>query len=349
MIKKSPHRIWTGALLFLVLSLFPQHKTDARPLKQEKVPTQQQEAPAVDDLISAVNNLRVSNGLNVLAAHSVLMQTAQLQADALAASDGAVGHSRPNGISFTEQLLMLGYPLSGDLSLGGYRSENYAGGIDLSVEGVIEMWLGDDPHTNTMLSEFRSDIGAGIAVGNDGTIYYVIDTALRTRNGKPQPVATLYFPTGGTDGGTIDPLASQFIVPVVVSTAWPNGDVYHKAQYGQTLWSIAVQYGTTMEYIRRYNSLDENSTVYEGQLLLVQRNATQPPPTPTVTRTPPPTRTRSVPAPTKTGDQSTASISTTLPTAGAAQTDGQDKIIVASVVISLIILSAVIGLSGRKQ
>ena len=54
-----------------------------------------------------------------------------------------------------------GYPLLGDLSLDGYRSENW--GFAQNTEQAIAMWLGDDEHTNTMLSLDRSDIGVGIA------------------------------------------------------------------------------------------------------------------------------------------------------------------------------------------
>jgi hypothetical protein len=55
----------------------------------------------------------------------------------------------------------------------------------------------------------------------------------------------------------------------------------HEVQYGQTLWSIAITYGTTIEQIRRLNNLGDSTTVYERQVLLVQKGATQPAP-PTV-------------------------------------------------------------------
>ena len=73
-------------------------------------------------LIEAVNNLRASNGLAPLIMHSILMQSAQSQADYMAAT-GNVTHARPNG-TYTQQLISLGFPLAGDLSLGGFRSEN---------------------------------------------------------------------------------------------------------------------------------------------------------------------------------------------------------------------------------
>jgi len=40
---------------------------------------------------------------------------------------------------------------------------------------------------------------------------------------------------------------SQYSIPVTLSTARPDGDGLHEVKYGQTLGSIAVQYGSTIE------------------------------------------------------------------------------------------------------
>jgi len=262
-------RPWIVIVLFLlgVSYLIPGSKVWASPFHE----------PSPGELIAAVNNLRLANGLAPLETHPVLMQTAQGQADALLATEGAVGHARPNGITFTQQLLLLGYPLSGDLSLGGYRSENFVFGYQLTPIDAVEAWRGDEPHTNTMLSPNRSDIGAGVAVAGEGQIYYVIDTALRTASGLPQSEASLYLPGGAM--GTPNPglAVNQYIIPVSVATARPNGDVYHSVQYGQTLWSIAIEYSTKIDLIRQLNHLS-GDTVFPNQLLLVKRGATQPAP-----------------------------------------------------------------------
>jgi LysM repeat protein len=171
-----------------------------------------------------------------------------------------------------------------------------------TVDDAISFWLSDDIHTNTMLSQYRSDIGAGVAVG--GQIYVVIDTALQTRSGQQQSEA-VDFLTGipmtqaaNSGGGTqsAGSLLPEYIIPVVRNTARPDGDVFHKVQFGQSLWSIAVTYGTTINRIRAWNNLGEETTIYQGQLLLVQKGATQPPP---ATSTPPPLPTMiSTPTPT---------------------------------------------------
>jgi LysM repeat protein len=260
-----------GALL-LAWSLKPMQSASAGRLLE----------PNASELMAEVNNLRLANGLAPLNAHPILMQVAQSQADALLASEGAVGHGRPNGMSLTEQLLVLGYPLSGDLSLGGYRSENFVFGYGMASLDAVEAWRGDEPHTNTMLSPNRSDIGAGVSIASDGTVYFVIDTALQTVSGLPQEDYKIYLPGGGASPVNPEDALSQYIVPIMVGTARPNGDVYHKVQYGQTLWGIAIEYHTKIDEIRRLNNLGDDNTVYPNQLLLVMVGATQPAPaTPT--------------------------------------------------------------------
>ncbi|HEY6073705.1 MAG TPA: CAP domain-containing protein [Anaerolineales bacterium] len=231
---------WLMLVILLTGLCLPQASAAARPLAQT----------SPSELINAVNNLRLSRGLAPLGQESILTQVAQMQADALLATEGQVGHSRPNGMSLTQLLLLLGYPLWGDLSLGGYRSENFIFGYQLTAADAVEAWLGDDPHTNTMLSENRNDIGAGVSISADGMVYLVIETALSTPSRLPQSDAGIYLPGG--PGSTPDPglAVSQYIVPIAISTARPDGNVYHSVQYGQSLSALAVEYNTTVDLLR---------------------------------------------------------------------------------------------------
>jgi LysM repeat protein len=271
------------ALLALTFSLLPPKEVSAQPLPQET-----QEAggspPTAADVIEAVNQLRIANGLLPLNTHPALMQVAQWEANALAG--GAPGHTRPNGLTLGQWLLSLGYPLSGDLSMDGYRSENWVAAE--TIEQVMGFWLSDGPHTNTMLSPDRSDIGAAIAVSDQ--TYVVLETALQTNSGEMQydayPILTAIAQSGSVSG--VDSSVPQYIIPVKRSTARPDGNVVHKVQYGQSLWSIAVTYNTTINQIRAWNNLGETTEIYDGQVLLVQMGATQPPP-PTTTPLPSPT------------------------------------------------------------
>ena len=115
----------------------------------------------VYDLVNAVNALRASYGLPAYSINSILMFTAQNQADFMAAT-GDVTHSGPGGIGLTDRLLAAGYPLAGDLSLGGFRAENItSGGENSTAQDAVDRWMGDAPHQNTMLSPDLTEIGAG--------------------------------------------------------------------------------------------------------------------------------------------------------------------------------------------
>lgn len=246
-------------------------------------PLAQANALSPEEVIEAVNALRIANGLPPLSVHHVLMEVAQWEADAIAG--GAPGHTRPNGLTLGQWLISLGYPLAGDLTLDGYRSENWVAAA--SAQEAVEIWLGDAPHTNTMLSPDRSDIGAGVAVGDQ--TYVVIETALQTGSGQMQSGAgdILTAVAGGALSEGADPLISQYILPLRLSTAHPNGDVYHSVGSGQALWSIANGYHTTVDQLRAWNNMGEDSMIYTGQVLLVARGATRPPPaTPTPQATP---------------------------------------------------------------
>jgi len=306
--------------------------------------------PTPAEIIDAINALRLSYGLPTLAVHPVLMALAQRQADGIAA--GLHGHWRPYGLTLGQLLIMEGYPLSGDLTQDGYRSENWI--VSMTAQGAIEAWLEDDAHSNTMLSEFRSDIGAGVSMMRDewgqDQIYVVIETALQTRSGQQQSWARDFLTRlpsiiNGTTSinGTQVPLAEgQYIIPVAQSTARPDGDVLHEVQYGQTLWSIAIAYGTTIEQLQRWNNLGASTILYEKQLLLVQKGATQPAAIPTQTATVVVSESSfSTPVATVTH--------TAIPTGTASQPTGRSGSIVVILIISVSLLVAGMGAGVRAK
>jgi uncharacterized protein YkwD/LysM repeat protein len=280
-------RIWLFLCLALVLMvlLAPPRDVSAQP----QLPQQSITSPS--QLIDAVNNLRVSYGLLPLTVHPVLMQSSQSQADYMAAT-GQTTHTRPGGVSYTQQLLTLGFPLAGDLSLGGFRAENIlSSGGPLVWNGVPSGWQ-DADHMNTMLSQNFTHIGAGISQGNGG-YYYALDCAAATGSGQMQTDASVILTSVPASESGNSSGISQYMVPVVLNTAHPDGDVFHKVQYGQSLWSIAIEYGTTIKNIQTLNNLGEDLVVWQGQELLVKKAATQPAPA-TTTPLPPVTSTSMV-------------------------------------------------------
>ena len=284
--------------LLVLLGLLGWQSVHAGPAPQEASPTSAAAVTLPDPsaIILEINNLRVKYGVAPLTVHPALAKIAQQEADGIAMGDP--GHWRPYGLTLGQWMILDGFPLSGDISLDGYRSENWS--MVTSAQGAIDQlhdWIAsdDEPHTNTMLSNERSDIGVGVASSKDeygqDQIFFVIETALRTATGQQQSDARDFLtslPTIQAGAKSVDgtPLAlsdGQYVIPVKVSTARPDGDVLHPVQSGQSLWSIAVFYHTTMQKIRELNGMGSDSTIYEGQKLLVMKGATQPVPTATVT------------------------------------------------------------------
>ncbi len=358
-------RLLTGLticlLVLTLLALSRPEPAEARPRvsnagQDSATGTPSASAPTPAEIITAVNNLRLSKGLNALTTHPVLMQVAAEQASALAASEGAVGHERPCGMTLGQDLLRRGYPLLGDLSMDGYRSENW--GVASTAEDAISMWLGDDEHTNTMLSSNRTDIGAAVAVSDQ--IYVVLETAMSTSSGQMQydayPILTGIPQTqtacyGMSTQAAIYGLSPQAMMPVLRNTALPNGDVIHEVKYGQTLWTLAIQYGTTIAEIKRLNRLNSD-VISPGMKLLIKIGATQPAPDP---RTPSPS-----PVPTRTVPWAVASPVTPSPSPTASATSQeagtstgefvqQNGVVIVALVISFSVLMAGLGVVGKKR
>ena len=218
-----------------------------------------------NDLISEVNALRITNGLPPYVVSEILMRTAQGQANYMAAI-GSVTHTGPGGISTTDRLLAAGYPLAGELSLGGFRAENITAGVNKTALQAVLEWQGDALHLNTMLSPNLSEIGAGVAkIGS--TYYLVIDCAQPTTGGVPQA----YTPVAGQPpSDAYSP--GDFIVPVTINTPDANGMVYHEVQYGQSLWAIAIEYKVKIDEIRALNGLGSETDIYQGDKLLIRKD-----------------------------------------------------------------------------
>ena len=323
------------------------------PLQEESTPTLMLSTPFPSEIINAVNNLRLAHGLYPLTVHPVLMEVAANQANALAATEGMIGHERPCGMTLGQDLLTRGFPLWGDLSMDGYRSENWvAAGTS---EQAISFWLSDDEHENTMLSPNRSDIGAAVAVSDQ--IYVVLETALRTSSGQMQHTAydiltsipVTHAACMGASTLNADGSISQYSIPVTINTARPDGDVIHEVKYGQTLWSIAIQYKISIEQIKRLNNLTQD-TIVPGWKLLVQKGATQPAP-PTSTFVLAPSDQTPSPFPTPTLTTTPIRSPSSNDTAMSAEAFGQqNKIVVVALIISFSVLVAgVVGFRKKKE
>lgn len=236
--------------------------------------TSQTRAQAGDPyaLIDAVNNLRSANGLPSYQTNGILMSIAQAHSD-YQASIGQVTHTGAGGTRPRDRATAAGYGGGGTF----FISENIAGGNDLSVAGAINMWLGDDPHIQTMLGSSYQDIGAGVSVSN-GFVYYTIDVAYVVGSGNYSP------PNTSQPGG---PTAIP-IYAVQTSTPNPDGSIMHIVRSGQTLIGIAEAYGVLVAELKDLNNMTSDD-IYVGDKLII-RLASTPGPTRTSTPTSTPTR-----------------------------------------------------------
>lgn len=362
---KTRFRLLTIGLFLLVWSL-PANGTQARtsnlPPLQEETATEEASAqeegtptPAAIypiDIINAVNDLRIQNGLPVLAVHQALMDVAAQTANALAATEGAAGHYRPCNLTLGQLLLMRDFALWGDLSQDGYRSEDWVAAS--SIEQAISFWQSDPPHLDTMISPNRSHIGAAVAVSDQ--VYMVIITAWQTPSGKMQWGADIHLTQAAvtqaacagrsTQSAELGDL-SQYSVPVVRSTARPDGDVIHEVKYGQTLWSIAIDYGTTIEQIKRLNNLTSD-TVVPGWTLLVVKGATQPVPATSPASTFEAVK-QDLTTPTPRLTSTPKATQTALPVEAGQFIKQNSTVVVAFVISFSVLVAAIVGFGKKKE
>lgn len=199
------------------------------------------------DLINTVNALRASLGLAAYTIDPWLMSYAQEHADYIdMLNSGTHVHS------------------DGTLPWDSGIQENVAGGtagLVTSAVVVYQIWV-DEGHYKVMTGYPSGEIGAGVAYSEDNEqTYFVIDVRPGTQPGiTPAPAVTAAF------------------IPLLTSTPRADGWIVHTVAEGQTLWSIAVSYGTTVNAVRELNGILADSTfIYVGQeLKIVQGVAIRP-------------------------------------------------------------------------
>jgi LysM repeat protein len=307
-------------ILFLTFSLLPSEGAEARPkLFSPNL--------AAQDLIAAVNDLRAAEKLPAYKQNSVLMEIAQAQADYIA-STGIVTHFDASGLPPFRRAVSAGYSVSGDLSQGGSFRENIGSGAGLTVPGVVLAWQDDAEDLKSLLSIDLADVGAGVAALN-GVTYYVLDAGASTG-----------------DSATPSPTALSGTSVMVVSTPLEDGTVYHVAQANEALWSIALNYNTTVEELKFLNRLATDE-ILEGQKLLIRK-----PVVATTTPTVAATATFGIPTSTATHPitPTVTSTVTPLPVPPTSRENG-NRVVAGIVLVALIAagLGAWLGRKSQKQ
>jgi len=251
----------TSLCLFLLLlaALFqPAAAAQAAPLTE-----------SANELIAAVNNLRASYDMEAYEVDGGLMAIAQAQSE-YQASIGTLTHSRADGSG------------PGD---AGITAENIAYG---PISRAMASWLDDQLHADTLLGWSSGYVGAGMATDDNGYVYFTLvmrrktDTTQETPAPAPANTQDGSIPAPSTGSGT------PTVEPILTVTPQEDGTIYHTLARGQTLWDIAIAYGMTIADLITINRrAPSDTTVYEGQEILVQPSFT-PTITATITNTPPP-------------------------------------------------------------
>jgi LysM repeat protein len=203
----------------------------------------QSESP--NDLVQAINSLRASQGLAPYQIDPWLMAYAQEHAEYQASIQSGT-HIHRDG------------SLPQDIGLVENVANGSAGVVTAAIV-VNEIWS-DWGHRNTLIGYASGQIGAGIALGDNGLLYYSVDV----RPGG-QAVGAATQPLGTAQ------LATATFVPLLTSTPSDNGAIIHTVSEGQSLWGIAVSYGVTVDDIRRLNAMQADATFLRvGQQLLIR-------------------------------------------------------------------------------
>jgi uncharacterized protein YkwD len=248
------------------------------------------------DLIAMVNSIRTASGLPALIEDGTLDGTAQWTAQYMADNNLSAHIGNVAG-----RVAAAGFGGGGTV----FATENWARFNPGTLEQIRVVWS-DAAHMIPMVDPNYTHIGAGVAQGSTG-IVYIVHAAYRA--GASGSAAS---PAGTTS--TKAPAISQVMEAVVTATPFPDGSVVHIVAPGQTLWSIAVAYGTHIIDIQQMNGLAGTTTIYNGMKLII-KNA----PTPTISPTPTatsvrPTRTATSRVPTKTATPYYTPTATATPT-----------------------------------
>jgi LysM repeat protein len=257
-------------------------------------------AIATWELIDTVNALRSSNGRTALITDNQLMVAAQLHSDYQAAV-GYWTHQGAGGTDETARAAAAGY--------GGGKAIRCDEAVAVASDNrdaayiVYTLW-GDYVHREVVLLNTRYvHIGAGASRGSDGLWYYTVKVCVIDGQSPANPTPA----SGTTQQPGSTPVAGTR-EPITTATPQEDGAIRHLVQPGETLWEIALSYGTTVLSIASLNNISpSNPQIYARQVLLIYRaptptntptNTTTPPPptrTPRPTQTPLPTRVTSTP------------------------------------------------------
>ena len=218
------------------------------------------------ELILAMNTLRVSNGLPALIEDPIVNAVAQTTAEIMAANQMTWHIGDVRG-----RIQAAGY--GGGATV--WATENFAVGQSMGIDQIMLAWA-DPDHMRPAVNPAYCHVGAGVAKASNGRTYYVLQAAYVSGAACGE-----YTSTGGAGTTTTFNPVPQIIVPVAVATPDQEGKIYHEVKMGQSFWSIAIAYQTTIKDLEFWNNLSRDVDLQVGQILFIPSISTQGYATPT--------------------------------------------------------------------
>ena len=239
------------------------------------------------DMISLINSWRSGYWSNALIEDATLDSCAQWTAEEMAGF-GATGHLTYYGYT-AASVRCAGFGFGGGSTV--FVTENWAMDTTMTIDMLASYWS-DSAHMLPATEKQYRYIGVGIASSSDGRQYYVLQAgAISGDTGSGTTVSSGSSSTDVPDGST--PVTNNYVVAIPTSTPDLDGNISHVVKSGESLFTIATNYGVTTGQIKVLNNLTTDN-IYVGDILKISLK-----PTPTIT----PTRTATVMMPTRTPTQ----------------------------------------------
>jgi uncharacterized protein YkwD len=118
------------------------------------------------ETLRAVNDVRVRHGLPSLATQQTLTEIARAHSRDMALRD-YFGHHSPEGANAADRVQRRGI----DFSRLGENLHKSLGAED-AVRTAVDSWLASERHRETMLTAGFRETGVGVAVDDEGALYF---------------------------------------------------------------------------------------------------------------------------------------------------------------------------------
>lgn len=213
----------------------------------------------VSDLLSRINNLRASLGVQGYSLNGALSAAAQNQASWMA-STGQISHTQPDGSTPSVRAARAGYGST-------WVSENIYIGTRATAVTAWNWWLNSPIHYRGITSANYTEVGIGSASGERGTAFVLVF-------GNPGGSSSVNIRSSVRSSGGEQAVGAVPGLPPYVVGVDNYGHIMHEIQPGHTLGDIALIYGYTWDdlpRIRELNHLSENDhyNLEIGAVLLI--------------------------------------------------------------------------------